>query len=338
MKKNIILCLVVFLTLVFIENNSFPQERKKLAQTGFKFLSVTTDARISGMGEAITSVKGNSTALLYNPAVMSSFDGLCDVSFGNTNWIADINYIYGTLALSPFNGDYGVFGLSLVAVDYGVFNGTIVAPIDDGFIDVGGYEPKAYSIGFGYAKSLSQKFSVGGQIKYVKQSLGNNILGIDESGNPVISKYEENAFAVDFGILYHTGFKSLDFAMSVRNFSTDRKYINENFELPLTFKMGISMNVFDLTSIDKNSHSFLVSVDASHPRDYQEQIFLGGEYIFMNTLSLRCGYSFPNDEKDISLGAGLKQKFSDFFFAVDYAYTSFGIFDNVHRISVNFNF
>ncbi|GAB6282697.1 MAG: hypothetical protein STSR0008_14430 [Ignavibacterium sp.] len=338
MKKNTILYLVFCIVLVFLQNNSFPQERKKLAQTGFKFLSVTTDARISGMGEAITSVKGNSNALLYNPAVMSSFDGLFDVSFGNTSWIADIDYIYGTLAFSPFNGDYGVFGLSLVAVDYGVFNGTIVAPIDDGYIDVGGYEPKAYSIGLGYAKSLSQKFSVGGQIKYVKQSLGNNILGIDESSNPVINKYEEDAFAVDFGILYHTGFKSLDFAMSVRNFSTDRKYISENFELPLTFKMGISMNVFDLTNIDKNSHSLLVSVDASHPRDYKEQIFFGGEYTFLNTLSLRGGYSFPNDEKDISLGAGLKQKFSDFLFAIDYAYTSFGIFDNVHRISVNFNF
>lgn len=338
MKKNTILYLMFLLILIIIQNNSFPQERKKLAQTGFKFLSVTTDARMSGMGEAITSITANSTALLYNPAVMSSFDGLMDVSFGNTNWIADINYIYGTLAFSPFDGDYGVFGLSLVAVDYGVFNGTIVAPIDDGYIDVGGYEPKAYSIGLGYAKALSQKFSVGGQIKYVKQSLGDNILGIDASGNPIKNSYNEDAFAVDFGILYHTGFKSLDFAMSVKNFSTDRKYINENFELPLTFKMGLSMNAFDFINVDKNMHSFLVSIDASHPRDYDEQIFFGGEYTFMNTLSLRAGYSFPNDEKDISLGAGLKQKFSDFFFAVDYAYTSFGIFDNVHRISVNFNF
>src|SRR3712207_8583717 len=43
---------------------------------------------------------------------------------------------------------------------------------------------------------------------------------------------------------------------------------------------------------------------AENPRDYSEQIRLGGEYTFMNTLALRAGYVFPTDEEGFNLGFG----------------------------------
>jgi hypothetical protein len=123
--------------------------------------------------------------------------------------------------------------------------------------------------------------------------------------------------------------------MSVRNFSAELKYKDEKFQLPLTFKIGVSMNVFDLVDIDKKMHSFLIAVDASHPRDYREQLSFGAEYLFMNTFAIRGGYTFPTDEQEFTAGIGIKQSIADFKFGIDYSYTPFGIFDNVHRFSIN---
>ncbi|WP_337866542.1 PorV/PorQ family protein [Ignavibacterium sp.] len=335
--KKIILLLVVSL-MISSFNQSNAQERKKLAQTGMKFLSVSLDPRASALSDAMTTVQNNSASMLYNPSAMAEMNRLVDYSFGTTRWIADINYIYGTAALNLFDGQYGVLGLSLVAVDYGEFNGTIVANNDDGYIDVGTYKPTAIALGIGYAKSLSQKFSVGGNIRFVRQSMGTSVVTLDANGYAVTREHKAEVLSFDFGMLYHTGFKSLDFGMSIRNFSKEIKYIDESFQLPLTFKIGLSMNLIDLTEFDRGMHSLLLSVDASHPRDYPEQVSFGMEYTFLNTFSIRGGYTFPTDEQEFSAGVGFKQKLADVNFAIDYSYTPFGIFDNVHRVSINIGY
>ncbi len=336
-KISFTIATIILLSSLF-QNFTLAQDRQKLAQTGLKFLSVSMDPRSAALGDAVTSVTSKSTAMLYNPSVMGEMNGTADFSFGSTRWIADINYIYGTGAISLFDGDFGVLGVSLVAVDYGEFIGTIVAPNDNGYLEVGTFKPTSMAVGVGYANQLSEKFSVGGNIKYVRQSIGTAVTGYDAGGNRVVEDNSVNAIAFDFGILYHTGFKSLNFGMSVRNFSTELKYKDEKFQLPLTFKIGLSMNALDLLNIDQNMHSFLISVDASHPRDYSEQISVGAEYLFMNTLAIRGGFTSPTDEQKFTAGVGLKQSITGITLGVDYSYTPFGIFDNVHRFSVNIAF
>lgn len=336
--RNLKLILLIFLIAVIVSENSFSQERKKLAQSGLKFLSVPLDARATGLGDAVTSLSMSSSAMFYNPSTMAEINNSALVSFGTTRWIADINYIFGSAALNLFDGEYGVFGISMVAVDYGEFQGTVFAPTDDGYIDVGIFEPKAYAFGIGYAKQLSEKFSVGGDVRYVKQSIGTAITDITSEGQFVSSDYNIDAVSFDFGILYKTGYKSLNFGMSVRNFSTEIEYEEESFQLPLTFKLGVSVDALDFFETDKEMHSFLVSVDASHPRDFSEQVFLGGEYTFMKIFSLRGGYTFPTDEQEFTGGLGVKKDFSNYLIGVDYSYTRFGIFKDVHRLTINLGF
>lgn len=338
MRKNSLIIVTFILAFLLIAQGGFAQKNEKLAQTGLKFLNVSLDPRASAMGDAVTSLTSNSISQLYNPASMSELNGMTDFAFGTTKWIADINYIYGTVGLNLFDGDYGVFGLSLLAVDYGEFLGTVVASNDDGYLEVGTFKPVAMSIGLGYAKSLSEKFAIGGNIKYVRQSLGTVVAGLSGTGDQIVETKSVNAMAFDFGILYHTGFKSLDFGMNVRNFSTEVRYDEDGFQLPLIFKIGLSMNMLDLWEIDRQMHSFLFSVDASHPRDYPEQISFGGEYTFMNTFSLRAGITTPTDEQEFSAGVGFKQKLSEVKFSIDYSYTPFGIFKDVHRVSVSIGY
>jgi hypothetical protein len=343
MKKHIISLFVSCAWLLFVASTGFSQaERKpteKRAQTGFKFLTVTTDARAGALGEAFTSLESPSSAMFFNPAGMARLEDFATVSLGQVSWIADINYVFGSVAFNPFDGRFGIFGFSVVSVNYGELYGTIRSDTDvRGYEDVGNFSPSAFAIGLGYAKALSDKFAVGGNLKYAKQDLGSAIVGFKPEGDQLKTNYSAEVAAFDFGIIYRTGFKSLSFGMSVRNFSKEIKYEEEGFQLPLTFKIGVSMNAFDLLLAGQENHDFLVTVDAVHPRDYSEQLNFGGEYLFMKTFALRAGYSTPGDEHGFTAGAGLQKALKNYKLAIDYAYTPFGVFDNVNRITVQFAF
>jgi len=309
-----------------------PRERR--AQTGFKFLSVSPDARAAAMGDAYSALKVGSSAMFYNPASMAYPTRKVQLSAGQIQWIADVTYNMGSVAL---NTDWGVFGLSMVAVDYGDFERTIRADNDKGFLDVGTYSPSAWAIGLGYARAITDRFSVGGNIRIAKQSLGDVPVGL-EGASPVTKTFDERSTIVDFGVLYWTGYKSLTLALNTRNFSQENKYSEESFELPLTFRMGLAMDLIDLTDMDKDAHSVILSIDTERPRDFSEQVKIGVDYTIMKTLSLRAGYMTPTDEQGISLGVGFGRDLGSVDLRVDYAYTDFGVFDNVNRLTIQAGF
>lgn len=326
-------------------------QQEKLAQTGMKFLSTSLDARAAALGDAVTAVDGGSEMLFYNPAAMASQTKLLTAAFGQLNWIADINYDQASLSLAPAGGRYGVVGFSIVSVDYGELLGTIRYDNDQGFLDTGTFSPTAMAFGVGYARALTDRFSIGGQVKFVHQDLGSNFQTIgteDAPGEDAIeggSPYgyttvtnKKNVTAYDFGVLYRTGFHSLTFAFSARNFAQEVEYVDESFELPLTLRIGLAMDVLDVTDFgDGTTHALRVSVDAENPRDFSEQIRVGAEYGFLQSFFLRAGYAFPTDEQGINVGAGVYREVGGFGIGADYAYTDFGVFsefNKVHRFAI----
>ena len=328
MKKNkyIILLIAFLLSISF----SFAQEKnQKLAQTGCQFLSVGIDARSTASAEAFTSLEAGSNSLFYNPAGMARMYNYFDLTASTLTYIADIKYYAGSLALNPFGIQYGILGISFMAIDYGELIGTMVAENDRGYVETEPFKPSALSIGVGYALQLSDRFSVGAHVKYVYQSLGSSLL--DDQSN-VDNKV--NTIAFDFGTLYHTGIKSLAFGMSVRNFAQEVKFQDEGFQLPLTFKLGISMNAMDLIDPESNIHSLMVAIDAVHNRDYPEQVNFGFDYTFNKMFSVRAGYMFNNDEYGFTAGFGVQQ----FGLGIDYGYTPFSIFDDVHRLTIRYSY
>ncbi|MDZ7262434.1 MAG: PorV/PorQ family protein, partial [candidate division KSB1 bacterium] len=278
-----------------------------------------------------------SSALFCNPPGISNMSKLVDLTASTNQWIADITHNTFSLALSPFRGKYGVVGFSLQTVDYGKFYGTRVdktTPL--GYVDTEIFELNSLAIGLGYAKQLTDRFSVGGQVRWVRQNLGESIIPaitteLDTTEKTVTS--ELTPFAFDFGTQFKTGVKSLVFGMSVRNFSTEIKYVEEGFQLPLVFNLGISMNLMDLMEEAPLDQSLYLSIDASHYRDYPEQIKFGLDYRLMNMLSLRGGYMNSIERNGFSFGVGV----SYFGVSFDYAYTPFGVFDKVQRMTARFS-
>ena len=322
-------------------------ETNKRAQTGMKFLSTAVDARAAAVGGALTAeTAGTSTSLFFNPASMAGMDGNVHVAFNDLQFITDIHYIGASAAFKPGTGNLGVFGVSVMSVDYGEFIGTIRANNEQGFVETGNYSPTALSVGFGYARSFSDRFSAGAQLKYAYQNIGDGFVTAqefdDQTGNDfddglVTSRedYKQGTIAVDFGIVYATGFRSLVIGMSARNFSRELVYVRERFELPLTFQIGAAMNLLDLTNMNPDQHALVLHVDAARPRDFAEHIKFGLEYTFMDLISLRGGFQQAiSEEEGISLGAGLHHEFSGIRVGADYAYTDWGLFGDVQRIGI----
>lgn len=174
--------------------------------------------------------------------------------------------------------------------------GTVRANTSSGFVDTGEFSPSAISVGLGYARALTDRFFVGGNVKYAHQDLGESVMSRD--GESMTRESNALSAAVfDLGVLYRTGFRSLNFAVNIRNFARELTYAEESFELPLTFSVGTSMDVVDLMPSVGSMHLFTLSLDARRPRDFSEQVEVGGEYVFSNLLSLRAGYIYPTDEQ-----------------------------------------
>lgn len=323
------------------------QETVKLAQTGMKFLAVESSGRQTALGDAFTAADGYSISMLYNPAGMARLGSFADVSFGRTQWLADITHEYASVAFNL--GDYGVVGFSGQYVNYGEIQSTILVDNsvnNQGFIDIGTFSPYGWAVGLGYARSLTDKFSIGGNIKLVKEDLGTSYTQVGgftsggaidpQAGGTTTIDANQSVMAFDFGILYRTGLKSLNFGMVVRNFSREVTFVQSSFQLPLTFKIGVSMNMLDLIDMDPSSQSLLLLVDAEHPRDYPEQLRIGAEYVFAQTVALRIGYVSPADLYSVSFGVGVQHEFAGTQLELDYSYTPYKVFDAVNRISFRF--
>lgn len=306
---------------------------KKLGQTGLKFLDICVGARAAAMGEAYTVISDDVDAIFHNPAGIAQMESSIDLTVSRTEWFAGISY--NAVGLAVNGGLWGNFGISLIpAPEYGDIYGTVVSDNAQGYEETGLLDVSAFAMGLAYGRKLTDKFMIGGQVKYAYQHLGSNPMQYQdpETDSTWIGTQvnELSAIAFDFGTIFYPGFKSFRFGMSVRNFSNAVKYEVYNFQLPLTFKIGIGMDILDLFG-EHPGQSFLLSIDAVHPRDYTQRLQIGAEY-GISVIKLRAGYKFNYDEEGLCAGVGIKTNY----LKIDYAYSQFSAFsdDLISRVTV----
>ena len=223
-----------------------------------------------------------------------------DVFVSRTEWIADISY--NAVGLVKNMENMGNIGFSFISCNYGDVMGTRVSATDKGYVDTGMLDVGAFAVGLTYARSWTDKFTMGGQVKYASQRLGANLLG-DGS----ISANKVSCTAYDFGTIFYPGYKSFRLGMNIRNFSEQLTYQDTAFQLPLTFVISFAMDVLDFMGEEPHEKSLLIAFDAIHPRDYTERIHLGAEYWYNNMFAVRAGYKFNYDEEGFSAGFGLNR-------------------------------
>jgi len=327
MKKII----VFIMTFTLLITSVYPA-MKKVGTTGLQFLKIDASPRASAMGGAYTMIGFDAAGVFSNPAGIALSESKIDVFMGRTEWFADISF--NALAAIIKMGTLGTVGFSFRNSDYGDIIGTRVAGTAKGYEETGMVEVGEYAAGLSYARKLTDKFTMGGQVRWAYQNLGENQVPETDTTTKMI-KNEVSGLVYDFGTVFYPGFKSFRFGMSIRNFAKEFKYEEQSFPLPLTFRVGVAMDVLDF--LGAHSNPLLVSIDAIHPRDYTERVNIGAEYILKDMLALRFGYRFNYDEESLTGGFGLNLNLGGTQTRVDYSYGALGDLGMVNRFALGFS-
>lgn len=183
--------------------------------------------------------------------------------------------------------------------------------------------------GIAYAKSFTDKLSLGINVKYIREDL---------------YKYNASIWSFDVGSLYNTGWKGIRLAMAAQNFSSQARWLHtgeknqQSYEMPLLYRIGASMDLLGgedlLLGGNPNSQKLTFNVDAIHSNDYSERVNIGMEYVFLNQFYFRGGYRINVDEGALSFGIGINTKITGMNMQIDYSYVSFDFLDSPHRISM----
>jgi len=339
MKPNRIIALVTF-ALLFISANLHSQS--KVGTTALPFLGISVGPRATAMGSAFTGVATDATALYYNPGGVAQLTH-SQFQVAHTNWLVGTNLTWLGFIYKLDNANS--IGLSFTQLDYGEEQVTTVLQ-PEGTGERWGASDIA--IALTYARNLTDRFSIGGNFKYLQQKI------LNESASAV---------AVDVGLLFVTQFNDMKLGMSISNFGTDIKLEGrdllhrvdldpealgnnetivanlktDSWTLPLFFRVGLSMDVL------KNRYSRLTfAVDALRPSDNTEILNVGGEFAFNNMFFLRGGYKSlfrDNSEEGLTFGAGINFSFgSNVSWGLDYCFMDFGLFETIHMFGVNISF
>ncbi|MSS70535.1 MAG: PorV/PorQ family protein [Candidatus Latescibacteria bacterium] len=298
----------------------------KVAQAGFKFLDYPIGARSASLAGAVSTVPGDAHSVFWNPAGLGFLKG-GEAFGGYSKWIADIKYNYGGFAYNV-NG-VNAFGFGLMTVDNGTIQGTrINTKAPDGFQDTNTFKPKEYYATFAYARKVTDRFSVGGALKYAHQDLGqSNIL--NPLNQPVVVGNKDSKVAFDLGTYFNTGFRTVTLGVNVNNFAKTVNYQGENFELPRRVAFAFSADLLTLGNHKSEKQKLGFMMDVEKPLDFSERILTAVEYLYAAPKSpfgvaLRVGYRFKHDTETYSVGAGLKFKTSGGRgISFDYAYKQF---------------
>lgn len=300
-------------------------EFAKVGTVGANFLKLPIGARGVAMGGAFSALSNDQSAMFWNPAGLTRLQGTT-VMFEHVNYFADI--AYDAVGASYTINDTWTVGAFAMAMNSGdIEETTVMQPNGTGnnfsvTNIVGGG-----TVGF----RLTDKFSFGANLKYVREDLADEIA---------------SNFAVDVGMLYDTQWNTVRLAMAVRNFGPEIQLQGGYFDydegvqleeqtdflpyhFPMIFKLGVAVD-----PVLTDMHRITVAGELEHPNDNIERISVGGEYGFQELFFLRGGYTFRHDTLGLSAGVGVKWQN----FGIDYAFSEFGILEDVHRFNVSFSF
>ncbi len=347
MRRNILISLLIgSLFLGWLAPRALAA-KKKVAQSGMTYLAIGTSARLAAMGDASVASVSGVMGTFYNPAVLAEINHAA-AAVNQVSWLVD-THLYTVAAALSF-GDYGTLAFDWINMDYGNIPGTRRV---DKSVNPNGYEltgnlaVQDYSFGLSYAMPVNDRFSFGIKIKYVYENLGDAAIVVDEVTDPQtgevtkIRKMEDwslRHWGMDFGTIYHTGFRGLRFGMSMRNFSTDMKYWYEAFQMPMELRMGIAVDMAQMIAPGPHNSEVTLDIDAMHPSDYTERIHIGAEWLYLKKFALRAGYQFNHDVETFSWGLGLKFGYFGVKSQLNYAYTITRYFKDVNRFSLIFEF
>ena len=343
-KFFLLITLSVFI--LFSNTNLYSQifrDITKVGTTAGQFLKIGPGARALAMGGTYVGISDDIYAVYYNPAGVAISKGNGQVAFSHTQWLADINYDFAAASLNIESlGSLFISITSLRVPEEKVR--TFEFPEGNGQV----WDAGSVSFGIGFARSLTDRFSIGFHAKYIQESIWSS---------------SASGFALDVGTYYITPFNDLVIGASVTNFGSKMKldgrdiqinydpdnnpftgpnnvpskFETDQYDLPLTFRIGFSMDVVKTRYIRVKT-----AFDATHPNDNVEYVNAGIELAYDELLFIRGGYKslfLSNSEQSFTLGAGLNYEMnSGLYIKINYAYGDYGRLKNIQYFDIGIVF
>ena len=297
--------------------------------TAVPILTLSPDARASGLGEAGVATSPDANSAYFNAGKLAFVPYKYAVSVSYSPWLRNItddmslSYISGYAKI----GKRSTIGGSLMYFDLGQIDyrtGTN--------LPAGSFNPKEYAVSVSYGQQLTDNFGLGISARYIRSNLVGAYSGNDAQPG--------NAAAVDVGAYYSkdatigTGMYNLAFGASITNIGNKITYndpTNPSF-LPTSLKLGTAITreidqynkitlVFDATKLLVPSPYYEDPYNAGDPiqaarvkaeNDKRNaQGVVGG--IFSSFADAPGG--FKEELREINLSTGLEYNYNDLLYA-----------------------
>jgi hypothetical protein len=198
------------------------------------------------------------------------------------------------------------YGLSLTSLHAGDLD---LRDIDGNHL--GHFSFLDFALQASYARKLGERLSGGVSAKALYEK-------IDEE--------TATGFAVDLGMRMDLPVPGLRLGACVQHLGSKMKFIEESFDLPLTFRGGLAYS----RNIAFLSDETVVAFDLEKPREDDLKTHVGIEVGVAEKLALRFGYSSGFDNRNVSVGVGIPVER----FRLDYAFVPFySDLGDTHRLS-----
>jgi hypothetical protein len=301
----------------------------KVGTSAATFLRIPVGARAVGMGSSYVSMIDDPSCLFWNPSALSSLK-MKTVMFDHSAWLPGIDFDFFGLVL-PFE-NFGTVGIGTTFLHT---QEMLVTTYEDPMGSNETFSASSMAIGISYSRYLSDRFSIGGTFKYIRETI-----------------YNSNASGISFdiGTIFVTPFAGIRLGASISNFGTKMqmngedlnvrvdiapneegnnqsivgRIITDEFDQPLIMRIGISGEV---VKTEKCRLTF--SIDGINPNDNAQSLNLGCELGLLNEkVQLRAGYKdllLDENEFGFACGFGLSniEIFGNVIVSIDYGYQTF---------------
>ena len=295
------------------------------------------------LGGSFTAQSDDPGALYWNPAGIAQINKRI-VYANHSAWLGDLSHEYTALITPLSKGVIGVSGIFLNSNEIEIT--TIYDQDGTGIF----YDASDLALGISYGRMLTDRFAVGLTCRYIHQSLYN---------------VSAQTVCFDVGTLLQTNFWGTKIGMAIVNFGgkmslsgpgiivssdidqiyqgdrpVDARLKTESWPLPLTFRLGINVDLVggDNYIVESSEQKLTLSADGVHPNDSSERGSFGLEYVWKDLMQLRTGYLIGYNERSFTWGGGVSFDINPYHFNVDYSYCDFGILSNVQSISLSIMF
>ncbi len=322
---------------------------------GANFLHLGIGARSGAMAGSIGSSVSGPTGWFANPAGAATSESF-SIAAGRQNLYDDLG-LEQTYAAASIPALGGVIGIHLNTLGSGPIRRTSeLNPFGE---RLGGntFEWTSTVVGLGYGRRLTDRLSVGGQIKYITE-------GIPDANTRWL--------AFDIGTQFNTGLYGLVLGGVIQNvggtarangaliqrlittgdgsqLSESRRvqFFTNNTELPLEFRLSLGTDLIGTSNSlfggADGKHTLGAEISVTDATDYSTQYALGAEYGFKNILFLRGGKRMYNDDRDTGVdnkfgvglagGFGLRLPVMGRNVRFDYSYEGAGALQNIQVFS-----